>query len=202
MGHRSTLARLTHETATLHKPIDEALLEPLDFLNAAAYRRFLCILYGFQAPLEAALVMTPDIDLGFIDERGKAGNIAADLMSLGLTRHEFRLLGRRQTIGPFATPADALGWMYVTERLTLHLQALRARLEAEIPVVFALASRFICSYGHLAESRWRDFGRMLDRVGRPETVVLSAMVGFDSFRQWLITNGANIELASSVQLTA
>ena len=68
--------------------------------------------------------------------------------------------------------------------------------------VFALASRFICSYGHLAESRWRDFGRMLDRVGRPETVVLSAMVGFDSFRHWLITNGANIELASSVQLTA
>lgn len=190
MGRTSTLARLTTETAALHPPIDDALFGAIEFLNAAAYRRFLSMLYGFQAPLEAALVRTPGIDLEFIAARAKAGNIAADLMSLGLTRNEFRLLSQRQTIGPFTCVAEALGWMYVTERFTLQLEALRVRFEAEIPIVFALANHFICGYRHVAEARWRDFDRMLEEVGNPNLALAGAFAGIDSFRQWLTANGA------------
>jgi hypothetical protein len=39
--------------------IEERLFSPFDeFLATADYRRFLCLLYGFQAPLEAELART------------------------------------------------------------------------------------------------------------------------------------------------
>src|SRR5688572_10190559 len=112
MARSSTLARLTVETANSHASIGQALLGPLEFPTATGYRRFLCTLYGFQAPLEAALVMTPQIDLDFVQQRSKAGRMASDLMSLGFTRREFHLLSRRQVIPSFANPAQALGWLY------------------------------------------------------------------------------------------
>jgi heme oxygenase len=193
MTRSATLARLTLETSNTHRVIDEALLGPLEFLNAAGYRQFLCMLYGFQAPLEAALVMTPGIDLDFVAERAKAGRIATDLLSLGLTRNEFRLLARRQNIGPFTTIGEALGWMYVTERIMLHVEALRGRLESELPVVYALASQFVTTYRHIADVRWRDFGRKLDRTRDADRVVAAATTGLESFRNWMLANGATLQ---------
>ena len=202
MGKSTTLARLTVETAAAHSQIDEALVGPLDFPTAAGYRRFLCVLYGFQAPLEAAVVMTPNIDLDFAHERCRAPRIAADLLSLGLTRREFGLLARRQAIGPFANPAEALGWLYTTERLSLQIEALRLRITHEMPVVFTLASQFISSYQSVADIRWRHYGIVLDRIAREhgaDAIVGAAREGMACLQNWLVECGATVTEANVEQ---
>jgi len=190
MGRSSTLARLALETARSHAFIDEALLGPLEFPSTAGYRRFLCMLYGFQAPLENALATTPGMDAHayFLETRWKAARIATDLMSLGLTRHEHCLLARRQSIPAFASVAHAFGFMYATERLMVPVDALRVRLEIEMPVVTTLAHNFIYSYANRADAQWRQYGTHLDRVARQgdiEVIVSSARAGIDSLTAWL-----------------
>ena len=188
MSRSTTLARLTVDTAAVHRAIDEQLFGALDFPTAAGYRRFLCLVYGFQAPLERAVMTTPAIDLAFVEERCKAPRIASDLMALGLTRREFQLLARRATIGPFATPAEALGWLYTTERLTLQVEALRVQLLGEMPVVFGLASEFITANQHVAEIRWRQFGTYLDQVASTygvDAIAAGARAGMASLESWL-----------------
>lgn len=190
MGRSTTLARLALETSGSHAFLDEALLGPLEFPSTAAYRRFLCMLYGFQAPLENALVLTPTMDAyaSFFETRWKAARIASDLMSLGLTRNEHALLARRQAIPAFPTVAHAFGFMYATERLMLPIEALRIRLEIEMPVVTTIAHNFLYSYANSAEAQWRQYGNHLDRLARQydlESIVTSARSGIDSLTSWL-----------------
>ncbi|MBA3500682.1 MAG: biliverdin-producing heme oxygenase [Deltaproteobacteria bacterium] len=188
MGRSSTLARLALETGRAHAQIEEALLGPLDFPTTVGYRRFLCVFYGFQAPLESALTMTPGIDLDFVAMRAKAGRIASDLLSLGLTRHEHHLLARRQEIGPFENVAQAAGWMYSTERLMLQVDAMRFRIESEMPVVIQLANQFLYSCSNNADMRWRQYGVMLDRLAKQydvEEIVASACQSVQSLHGWL-----------------
>lgn len=161
----------------------------LDFPTTAGYRRLLCLFYGFQAPLENALVMTPGIDLEFIATRAKAGRLAHDLMGIGLTRNEHAILARRAQVPVFENPAQALGWMYTTERLMLQVEPLRIRLESEMPVVMALAHQFLYSYVNTAELRWRQFGAMLDRVAKihdVETIVSAARASTEALETWLV----------------
>lgn len=188
MGRSSALARLALETSQTYAPIEAALFGPLEFASTSGYRRFLCMLYGFQAPLEAALVMTPGMDLEFLQSRFKTSRIATDLLSLGLTRHEHQLLARRHVIGPFDNVAQAYGWMYATERLTVPIEALRIRLESEMPIVTALAKQFLSTYANTAELRWWQFGAMLDRTAHDhdlEEIVASARLASDALHGWL-----------------
>jgi heme oxygenase len=192
------LARLTVEAARANDFVDDVLFGPLEFATADTYRRFLCMLYGFQAPLEAAIAMTPGIDLQFVDARMKTRHIARDLMALGLTRREFQMLSRRQTIEPFENPAVALGWMYSTERLMPHVDVLRTQLECELPIVFALANGFMSTYEYVTELRWRQYGSMIDRVAKKygaPTIIAAAHAGLASLQDWLAEHTAAREAA-------
>src|SRR5690349_11514335 len=95
LGRSPTLARLTLATADAHMWIEERLFGPLEFPSTTAYRRFLSVLYGFQAPLEAELARTAGLAPEFLAERRRAGHIANDLLSLGLTKQEQPLLAKR-----------------------------------------------------------------------------------------------------------
>ena len=205
MGRSSTLARLALETGRSHARIGEALLGPLEFPSTAGYRRFLCIFYGFQAPLETALARTPGIDTDFLAVRWKAGRIASDLLSLGLTRHEHHLLARRHVIGPFENVAQAYGWMYATERLMLQVDAMRVQIENDMPVVISLANQFLYSCATNTDVRWRQFGVLLDRVAKQhdvEEIVASARVSVESLFDWLtqhVPRAANDQKSTSEQ---
>jgi heme oxygenase len=205
MGRSAMLARLALETGRTHARIEEALIGPLEFPSTAGYRRFLCMFYGFQAPLETALALTPGIDADFVALRCKAGRIASDLLSLGLTRHEHHLLARRQTIDPFGNVGQAYGWMYATERLMLHVDAMRERIENEMPVVIQLANQFLYSCANNADLRWRQFGMMLDRVAKKhavEEIVGSARVGVEALHGWLTQQVAATPAANDEKITS
>ena len=66
----------------------------LDFLFApdaipAHYLLFLMRAYGFEAPLESALVGTPNLEIQLdLKARAKAGLIATDLLALGVRASE------------------------------------------------------------------------------------------------------------------
>ncbi|MBA3394338.1 MAG: biliverdin-producing heme oxygenase [Deltaproteobacteria bacterium] len=183
-----TLSRLTLETAPDHASIDSALAAPLEFPSVSGYRRYLCTLYGFLAPLEASLILTPGIDLPFVQFRLKAGLLANDVMSLGLTRREFGLLSNRHTIPAFGSVAEALGWLYVVERTTLQHENLCHRVATEAPVAYELASSYLNAYDGTVRLRWRELGAHLDQVASSEEadrIVAGAHAGIASLHDWL-----------------
>src|SRR5437868_12190691 len=79
-----TLIQLNLATQEHHIAADAAWLELLvPGVTRARYVEHLIKVYGFEAPLEAALRYTPGLS-SVIDVRPRAGLIAQDLMRLGL----------------------------------------------------------------------------------------------------------------------
>jgi heme oxygenase len=191
MSRSPTLGRLALATTEAALAVETQLFGPLESPSTPVYRRFLSVLYGFQAPLEAELARMTDLAPEFVHERRRAGHIANDLLALGLTRHELPLLTRRQHIEPFTSGPEALGWMYVTERLMLTVETLRVRIESEMPVVFALSSQFLICYRHAIGRRWRELGAQLDRRAVPnaDAIVAGAKAGYASLLQWIDSSG-------------
>ncbi|MGN6109300.1 MAG: hypothetical protein ACTHU0_29605, partial [Kofleriaceae bacterium] len=108
------LERLDGETRSHHADADaelERLFSP--HASSSHYLQFLTRAYGFEAPLEATLAMTPNLDL-MIDlrERKRAGLLAQDLLALGLRPQEVSEVPQCLEVPQFSGAAEALGWMY------------------------------------------------------------------------------------------
>lgn len=183
-GYPSVLARLTVETMALREQVDAALFGPLALPTVAGYRRLLCQLYGFHAPLEIALTATAGVDAGFLHGRLKAPLLATDLLALGLGPGDYPVLARRHEVPTFRATADAFGWLYATERLTLRLPGLCSRLAERLPVVLAVGSAYITCYDDRTDEHWRELGAMLDEVAwsraNADRLVAAARAGLQS----------------------
>jgi len=154
------------------------------------YLLFLVRVYGFEAPLESTLSMTPNLELMIdLKERTKAGYLAQDLMALGLRPSEIAELPQCLAIPQFRGAAEALGWMYVIERTTLAHSVVRRHLLTRLPREVRNASNYLSSYTGVVGTRWRKFGTTLDDVARmPEIasrVVAAAGEAFRCQRRWI-----------------
>lgn len=163
-----TVVRLNVETKHFHGQADAPWLDLIgraDGISRLDYIHHLIRVYGFDAPLEAALAYTPHIG-GFFDlhHYSRAGLIAQDLLVLGMKPAEISAL-RQCMIAPFASVADACGWLYVHQRRTLQHEALRSRLETSSPDLAPAMSYLRSHEGHIGGD-WDNFGRALDRVAR------------------------------------
>jgi len=158
------LTRLTLETEVHHAAIDAALLAPLASPTSTGYRRFLCLSYGFEAPLETALAVAPDLPIGFLEHRIKSGRIASDLLALGLGAVDYALLARHYPVPAFRSAAQALGWLYVAERTTLLHETVRDWLGGQLPAALDVAHAYLTTYAGVVDERWRELGAMLDHV--------------------------------------
>ncbi len=183
------LARLAVETRCHHVQIDELLLWPLSTPTRGAYRHFIARLYGFEAPLATSL--RPHAGLGdpLAGPRVRASWLAADLLQLGLTAVESQMLRVRHDVPRFSSPADALGWLYVSERLTLRGGLVRTRLVATIPEVIDTAGQYLATVHECGQPGWRELGALLDhaahRDGVADRIVAAAHAAFASQRAWL-----------------
>jgi len=161
------LNRLNVETRMHHGEADADIDDYLfrAHVTAADYRMFLARVYGFVAPLEAALFAAPGVeDIVDVRARAKAPLLAADLMALGLTIDEVQALPQCQTVPVFRGPASALGWMYVVERPLLSAAVIRGHLASYLPREMQRASAyFLCYSGHVG-SMWRELGEAMDAV--------------------------------------
>jgi len=178
-----TLIQLNLATQEHHIAADAAWLELLvPTVTRAHYVEHLIKVYGFEAPLEAALRYTPGLS-SLIDVRPRAGLIAQDLMRLGLSAGQIATLGQR--FMTFSSTTEALGWMYVAERATLLHDAVRRYLVRRIPALGEALS-YLAAYG-IAGGRWSELGHALEEVASAsgkEPLIRAANQGFLALCEW------------------
>jgi heme oxygenase len=183
-----TLIQLNLATRGFHTRADAGWLglrSPT--LDAQQYMDQLVKVYGFEAPLEAALRYTPGVAaLVDLRSRMRAGLIVQDLVRLGMTPGRIAALPQRFL--SFATAAEALGWLYVAERATLIHGSIRRYLMVRIPDA-ARASAYLSAYDGVAAQRWSDFGTALEVVAQDTAVrrelLRAAGEGFAALCAWL-----------------
>lgn len=154
------------------------------------YLKFLVRAYGFEAPLESMLALTPSlrrvIDL---EERRKAGFIAEDLLALGLRPVQIAELPQCLGIPQFRGAAEALGWMYVVERTTLAHSIVRRHLLMRLPREIRHASNYLSCYAGVVGVRWRGFGAALDDFAcmqvLEDRIAAAASEAFRCQRRWI-----------------
>lgn len=183
-----TLIQLNLATREFHTRADAGWLDlRASTVGPQQYVAQLIKVYGFEAPLEAALRYTPGVAaLVDLRPRMRVGLIVQDLMRLGMTPGRIAALPQRFL--SFATAAEALGWLYVAERATLVHGSIRRYLMVRIPEV-ARASAYLSAYDGVAAERWSDFGTALETVvqgptGRRE-LLRAATEGFAALCAWL-----------------
>ena len=184
------IERLNDETRVHHGEAD-ASFDQL-FVTSTKVRQyigFLIRVYGFEAPVEAALAATPGLeDLLDLESRSRSSRISADLMALGLLPTEIAALPMCLNVPQFRGAAEALGWMYVTERTTLTHSVVRRHLLTTMPREMNKASAYLTSYAGVVGTRWRELGHALDLVGMhpaiADRVIGAAHDAFRCHRRW------------------
>jgi heme oxygenase len=183
------LLRLNLETRMHHATADERWLRLRRIgVTRQNYVSQLVRIYGFEAPLESAFAYTPSLKM-MIDlrARARAGILVQDMLALGLKAGQIAALPQCFAIAPFATPLEALGWMYVNERATLLHDAVRRHVIPRVPDI-ADGCMYLSAYDGIANARWQELGHMLDRVARTERmvdeVVAAAHAGFRCLIDW------------------
>lgn len=182
------LTRLNLETRIHHPEADYAWLELVSVqVSRGQYIDQLVATYGFEAPVEAALALTPHLaDVMALRPRARSGLIVEDLLALGLSPAKIAHLPQCRRIAPFRDPAEALGWVYVLERATLLHDTVRSQLAARIPTVSAWC--YLSAYRGVATQRWRELGAAIDRFAvspaSADEVVAGARAAFECLRDW------------------
>jgi heme oxygenase len=182
--------RLTEETRVHHAEADsevDALFR--QDVTATQYLLYLMRVYGFEAPLDSAIAMTPKLELVLdLRARSRAGFLAQDLMALGVRPAEVTALPLCLAIPQFRSVAEAMGWLFVVERTTLAHSLIRRHLMTRLPREMEVASAYLSSYEGVVGKRWQELGAALDHVARhpavAERIVSSANDAFRCRRNW------------------
>ena len=130
------LNRLDLETRDRHADVDGYWLDLMaSGVTRDQYKSVLMRIYGFEAPLESALVYTPHLVVADRRERTRSGLIVQDLLALGITPGKITALPQCAGIVPFEDPEEALGWKYVIERPTQLHSAIKRNVLSRVPEV-------------------------------------------------------------------
>lgn len=183
------LMRLNLVTRQCHADVDEpwlALMHPT--VTRADYLSQLVRTFGFVAPFEAACRYTPDLE-GLLEGRhlSRAGLIAQDLLTLGLTPAQVANAPQCFSITTFRSVREALGWMYVIERATLLQDGIRRHLLTYLSEIQE-ATAYLTAFDGRVSDHWNTFGRMLDHVGSTteaaDEIIAAANAGFACAQRW------------------
>lgn len=179
------LARLKRNAQSEHVAANIDRLSPLHLPPSAdAYRDYLVRIFGFEAPVEAAVAATPGLgELLNLESRSHVRHLKADLEKLGVARLEE--LPQCRGVPRFISTAEALGWLYVVEHnATLHAQV-RRHVDKRLGSV---ASTYLAAGEAQATARMQELGTILDRYAREPAaarqVVEAVKLAFRRQRQW------------------
>jgi heme oxygenase len=183
------LMKLNLATRQFHADVDEpwlALLDPK--VGVADYLNLLVRTYGVIAPFESACRYTTGIGR-VVDHHylQRAGLIAQDVMSLGLTPMQVAVIPTCPELTIFSSVAEALGWLYVVERSTLLQDGLRRHLVECLPQVEG-ATAYLAAYDGRTNEHWLKLGHLLDAAAHDPAVeaevVTAATNAFAICRGW------------------
>ena len=156
-------------------------------LDRDGYVALLGRLYGFHAPIEAALATALGGERGALAPAGwrRADLLRADLRHLGAGDG-----GPLPMLAPPALPsrAAAIGWLYVVEGSTLGGRVLARALDRLLPEGSADGRRFLGAGQAPDHPRWAAIGVEIDRCGAspPELdrMIAAAHECFARFDLW------------------
>jgi heme oxygenase (biliverdin-IX-beta and delta-forming) len=194
------LMRLNNETRPQHPDADYPWLDLMSSSSTRArYVDHLVAVYGFEAPVEAALALTPHLhEVIALRPRARSGFIVEDLLALGITASKLARTPQCREILPFRDLAEALGWLYVIERTTLLHEAVRIHITARLPSVTSW--KYLSAYRGIASERWQQLGEALDSYAitpaSGDAMVAAAHMAFDRQRAWFATEPAHLAHAS------
>ena len=189
------LTRLQMETRVLHPEADSPWVELMSIeVTRERYIETLVATYGFEAPIESALAMTPAASTTLsLRQRARSGFIVQDLLGLGFSPSRIARLPQCCQVVPFRDVSEALGWMYVVERSTLLHETVRHHLEARLPGIHAWS--YLSAYEGVAGKRWQDLGHVLDVVALThdtgDEIVAAAKEAFATLHNWLASDEAH-----------
>ena len=176
------LARLERETREHHAKAEADLYRVLDEPTLDGYRRWLATIYHFEYAVEAALVHVPDLPLRFVATRLRSGALGDDLLALGTSAATMPVLGRPAAPPRLASAPEALGWIYVIQRNTLHHAAVFRALAPRLRASLHGASRYLTAFATNVHQRWRELGAHLDHgASTPARGQLIALAAHDAF---------------------
>jgi heme oxygenase len=181
------LTRIDDETRARHGEADAQRLSlTLQPATTASYRKLLLRLYGFEAPVEAALQRTPGIaDVFDVRARLHTRLLRADLAVLGIV--DLTHVARSRSIPPFDNVLEALGWIYVVERGRMLSSVLHCHLEQHLPAVATTAASYLRAE-RSAGTRMRELGATFDSVVRSDAdvdrVLVAAHGAFRAQSHW------------------
>ena len=161
----------------------EASLAPLAQPDSLTrYVALLCVLWGFQAPLERLLAHQELPSAVDWPARRRLGALAADLTDLGVTGAS---LPEAAGLPALAGPGAVWGALYVSEGATLGGRVLRRQVQARLGPV---PVRFLDGRGDRTQPMWRDLGRLADlyvssQQGR-QLARQTAIQAFAAFSTW------------------
>jgi heme oxygenase len=192
--HSAMLNRLDLETREQHAEVDGHWLDLMaSGVTRDQYLTVLMRIYGFEAPIESALVYTPHLVVADRADRTRSGLIVLDLLALGISPAKIAALPQCDSIAPFGDPAEALGWKYVIERPAQLHSAIKRNVVSRIPDV-ASACSYLSACDGLAAARWQQFGFLLDEVvkrpGANERLIKAAKEAFTALAGWFRRQGA------------
>ncbi len=188
--------RLNTETRALHPEADFPWLELMSAdATRSRYVDQLVATYGFEAPVEAALALTPHLaEIIALRPRARSGFIVEDLLAHGITASKLARTPQCREILPFRDPAEALGWMYVIERATLLHEAVRMHITTRIPNI--AASSYLSAYRGTANTKWAELGAALDNFAitpaSADAIISGARTAFTRQRDWFATDPARL----------
>jgi heme oxygenase len=180
------LARLSRETKQHHQVADTDRLAMLG-ADPALYTALLKRIYGFEAPVDTALLMTSGLEEWTdLRDRGHLRLLRSDLASLGVT--DPSTLPRCATVAPFRHAADALGCMYAVERNTSLHGLIDRHLRGRMPSVMKGAGSYLAGRQRSNGQRIRDLGTAMDRLAKDpaiaERIATTAKAAFRAQHAW------------------
>ncbi len=164
-----------------------------DALDAArsGYAAYLVKRYGFEAPLESALAVTPGVaQVIDLQARQQCRMIVDDLVELGMPLARVLEIPHAD-VRAFRDIRDALGWLYVSDRSA----AAHDRIVQKLP-------RCTIHWCRDAVAARDSIGRALDAVAVDEhsesRIIDAAIRGFEHQHRWLRTAAHMEPIAASL----
>src|SRR5262249_1169333 len=104
------------------------------------------------------------LPLRFVSPRLKTGRLGDDLLALGPPSVIDPVFSQPLAPPVFRDGNDALAWLYVLQRNTLHHTQLYRALAPRLRTTLQIASRYLTTHAGDVYKRWHELGAQLDRV--------------------------------------
>ena len=175
-------SQLRESTRAAHAQAEASLAPLAQPDSLAGYAALLCVLWGFQAPMERLLGYQELPSAVDWPARKRLSSLAADLIDLGVSDAP---LPQATGLPALSSPGAVWGTLYVTEGATLGGRVLRRHIEARLGPV---PVRFLDGHGDRTQPMWRDLAQLADQYVTTkhdrQLAQQSAMQAFAAFSTW------------------